>query len=67
MRKIKLVVDSASDLGKEYYERLNIDVVPIYVILGETTYQDYYEINTEQETKSSEDRKIETFELMTKI
>ncbi|HHV14087.1 MAG TPA: DegV family protein [Acholeplasmataceae bacterium] len=48
MRKIKLIVDSASDLGKEYYERLNIDVVPIYVILGETTYQDYYEINTEQ-------------------
>lgn len=45
-RKIKVIVDSASDLGKEIYEKYDIDVVPIYVILGDTTYQDYYEIDT---------------------
>lgn len=28
-RKIKVIVDSASDLGKEIYEKYDIDVVPI--------------------------------------
>lgn len=46
MRKIKIIIDSTSDLGKEVYEKHDIEIVPIYVILGDNTYKDYYEMDT---------------------
>ena len=46
MRKIKIIIDSTSDLGKEVYEKHDIEIVTIYVILGDNTYKDYYEMDS---------------------
>lgn len=46
MRKIKIIIDSTSDLEKEVYEKNDIEIVPTYVILGDNTYKDYYEMDT---------------------
>ena len=44
---IKLITDSTSDLNKEIYEKLNIDVIPLYVTFGEESYLDGKDITTE--------------------
>ena len=43
---IKLITDSTSDLNKEIYEKLNIEVIPLYVTFGEESYLDGKDITT---------------------
>lgn len=37
---IKILADSASDLSREYYKKLNVDVVPLHVNIAGTDYLD---------------------------
>ncbi|MEF9984108.1 MAG: DegV family protein [Oscillospiraceae bacterium] len=46
MEKIKILVDSGSDISKEYCEKYNIDVVPLTVIYKGQTHKDFYELNS---------------------
>lgn len=40
MNKIKIITDSCSDLTKELYEKYNIDLVRLNVLVGDKTYKD---------------------------
>ncbi len=48
MRKVNIITDCTSDLTPELYEKLNIQVLPLYVTFGNETYRDGIDINTEQ-------------------
>ena len=55
MNKIKIITDSTCDLSKELVEKLNIDVIPLYVIFGEQEYKDGVEITTKELYKKVEE------------
>ena len=40
MMKVKIFTDSTADLSEDLLERYHISVVPLYVVLGETSYLD---------------------------
>ena len=40
MAKIKITADSTVDLSKELLERYNVTTIPLYVTMGEESYQD---------------------------
>ena len=44
MNKIKIIVDSTSDLTKEYLEENNISVIPLGVTFGDKVYHDGIDI-----------------------
>lgn len=48
MRKVAIVVDSTADLTKEMYEKHDITVVPLLVNIGDKTYKDGEEINSQE-------------------
>ena len=45
---VKIIVDSTCDLPRELFEELNIGVVTLYVLLGETSYREWQEITPEE-------------------
>ncbi|WP_105618704.1 DegV family protein [Vallitalea okinawensis] len=45
MRKIKLMADSSSDLSPEMIKKMNVEIIPLYVIFGDESYKDGVEIN----------------------
>lgn len=46
MAKIKIVVDSTTDLSKEYLAKNNISVVPLNIVIDGVTYEDQTEISS---------------------
>lgn len=48
MNKIGIITDCTSDLTKEMYEKYNIEVLPLYVVMKGKTYQDGIDITTEE-------------------
>lgn len=48
MNKIKIITDSTSDLSKELYDKYDIEVLPLYVTIGDKTYKDFYEIDAKK-------------------
>lgn len=45
---IKIACDSSADLGKEYYKKHNVSVMPYIIVLGDTNYKDGETISTEE-------------------
>lgn len=45
MSKVKITVDSTCDLSKELIEKNDITVIPLYVVLGDTSLRDGVEIS----------------------
>lgn len=45
MKKIILSADSTCDLGEELIKKLNIDIIPLHITLGEKTYRDSIDID----------------------
>ncbi len=43
--KIKILVDSGSDISKDYCKKYNIDVVPLNIIYNNKSHKDFYEID----------------------
>ena len=54
---VKLFTDSTSDLTKDLLEKNNIDVIPLYIHLGEDEYKDGEEINIRDTFKWSDENK----------
>ncbi|MDD2258731.1 MAG: DegV family protein [Bacilli bacterium] len=48
MNKIKIITDSTTDLSKELYDKYDIEVLPLFVTIGEETYKDFYEIDAKK-------------------
>ena len=48
MPKIKIITDSTTDLSKEIYDKYDIEVLPLFVTIGDKTYEDFHEINAEK-------------------
>lgn len=48
MEKIKITCDSTCDLTQEIYDKYNISVMPLTIILGETTYKDGVSVNADE-------------------
>jgi DegV family protein with EDD domain len=48
MEKIKIITDSTSDLPKSLTDQYDIEVIPLYVNIGEKTYLDGLEIKLDQ-------------------
>lgn len=48
MKKIGIITDSTSDLTKEMYQKYEIEVLPLYVILQGKTYADGIDITMEE-------------------
>lgn len=48
MRKIKLITDSTCDLSKELIDKLNLEVIPLYVNFLDKEYLDGIDIDTEK-------------------
>lgn len=48
MRKIKVLTDSTADLSNDLLERYDIDVIPLYVAIGEKSYKDMIEITPDE-------------------
>lgn len=46
MNKIKIIVDSTVDLTEEIYKKYDIDVIPLNISFGVTTYKDGIDIDT---------------------
>ncbi|MGI6704806.1 MAG: DegV family protein [Clostridia bacterium] len=46
MMKVKIFTDSTADLSEDLLERYHISVVPLYVVLGETSYLDGVQLIT---------------------
>ncbi len=44
-KKIKILSDSCCDLSKDLLERYEIDIMPLYVILGDKTYRDGVDVS----------------------
>lgn len=53
--KIKIVVDSPSDIPKDLVEKYNIDVVPVLILVNDKTYKDFYEISSDEFCKILEE------------
>lgn len=45
MCKIKILVDSGSDISKDYCKKYDIDVVPLNIIYNEKAHKDFYEVD----------------------
>jgi DegV family protein with EDD domain len=45
---VNIITDSTADLGMELSERANVQVIPLYVNLGSSTYQDGRDISPSQ-------------------
>lgn len=56
--KIRIVVDSTSDLPNQWIEKYNMLVVPLYVILGNQTYKDNLEITPRELYRRSEEEGV---------
>ncbi len=54
---VKVLSDSTCDLSKELVERYGIDVIPLFIILGEREYKDGVNITPEEIYKWSDDNK----------
>ena len=54
---VKIITDSTSDLSKELLEKYNIDVIPLYIHLGEEEYKDGEEIGIKDAFKWSDENK----------
>ncbi len=48
MKKIKLLTDSTCDLSEELLKQNDIGVIPLYVNLGEESFQDGVDLSTDQ-------------------
>lgn len=48
MRKIKIITDSTTDLSKELYDKYDIKVLPLFVTIGDKTYEDFYEVDAKK-------------------
>lgn len=48
MQKIKIVTDTTADLTKLIYEKLDCEVLPLYVTINGKEYLDTYELTTKQ-------------------
>lgn len=48
MEKIKIITDSAADLPKEVFEKLDIEVAPLLINFGEDSYFDGVDINIDE-------------------
>lgn len=46
MNNIKLFSDSTCDLGEELLNKLNISIIPLYVVFGEDSFKDGIDIDT---------------------
>ncbi len=44
MAYVQLMTDTTSNMPQAWVQRYNINVVPVYVIFGETSYKDYVEL-----------------------
>ncbi len=40
-----IVTDSTADLPRDIVEKYNIEVVPLYVRLGDKMFRDYYDVS----------------------
>ena len=47
-KELVVVTDSASDVPKEYAKKLNISIVPLYILYNGNEYRDGIDINSEQ-------------------
>ena len=54
---VKIFTDSTSDLSKELLEKYNIDVIPLYIHLGDEEYKDGEEIGIQDAFKWSDENK----------
>lgn len=54
---IKIISDSTSDLSKELIEKYNIDILPLYVHMGDKEYKDGIDITPDEIYKWSDDNK----------
>jgi len=54
---VKIITDSTSDLTKEILERYNIDVLPLYVHMGDNEYKDGVDITPDDIYKWSDENK----------
>ena len=48
MRKIKIIADSTCDLGQVLAKQYDIEIVPLYIVIDETSYKDGLEITPEE-------------------
>lgn len=48
MAKVQIIADSCCDLEREQLEKYNIDIVPLYVILGDKSFKDGKEIGPDK-------------------
>lgn len=55
MNKVKIITDSTCDLGKKLAEEFDVEIVPLYVIFGENSYEDGVEITTAEIYKKVEE------------
>lgn len=55
---VKLITDSTNDLNKDLLEKLNIEVMPLYVNFGEESLKDGVDITTEELYKKVEETGI---------
>ena len=46
-KKIHIITDSTSDLPKEIIEKYNIDVVPLFVTLGDKTFKSTFHFQSQ--------------------
>ena len=54
MSKIKIITDSTSDLTPELYNKIDAEIVPLLVTIGEETYRDGVDLTTDQLYKKIE-------------
>ena len=45
---IKLIADSTCDLSKELVEELDVDILPLHILLDEEEYKDGVDITAEE-------------------
>ena len=48
MNKVKIICDSTCDLGTDIVKRFDVDVVPLFVCLGDKTYRDGVDITPDE-------------------
>ncbi len=57
---IRIITDSTSDITPEEAKKLNIDVVPLYVVIGDKNYKDRVELQTDEFYEKLKDSSITT-------
>ncbi|OQB14891.1 MAG: DegV domain-containing protein [Firmicutes bacterium ADurb.Bin193] len=48
MQKVKIITDSASDLPNEYFEKYNISMLPMGIVIDDKTYLDRVELGADE-------------------